>query len=108
MGFEREKLNAMLEAKRQQALEPPQFAQNALWFQKQPKEVQQAILQSMDQTNPIFTATPQGTQVNHRYSGPPPEAVSELRAAISQGDQSAISEFEQVFGPGSARDYLGQ
>ena len=107
-AFDRERLNAMLEQKRQEALAPPQFAQNALWFQQQPKDVQQVILQSMDQTNPIFTATPQGTMVNKRYNGPPQEAINELRAAASKGDRGAIAEFEEVFGPGSARAYLGQ
>jgi hypothetical protein len=62
MGFEREKLNAMLEAKRQQALEPPQYIQNAQAWAGLTPEQKRLVLQQQDAVNPINVSTPQGTQ----------------------------------------------
>jgi hypothetical protein len=106
--FDREKWAQELEMQRQKAMEPPQWLQDAMLYQRLPAPQRNAVLQYEDATHPIFTATPQGTQLNRRYNGPPPEAISELRSAVAKGDQSAISEFEQVFGQGSSSAYLGQ
>jgi len=60
--FDREKLNASLELARQKALEPPQFAQNAAYFNQLPPEQKRAVLQYEDATNPINVSTPMGTK----------------------------------------------
>ena len=108
--FEREKFNEQLQLQRDKMLRPdlPAIADSYQWFQSLPKPQQQSVLTYLDQTQPIAVSTPQGTQrVPRVASGPPPEAVAELRSAISQGDRAAVAEFEQVFGPGSANQYLG-
>jgi hypothetical protein len=61
-AFDREKLNAEVEARRTKAMQPPAFAQNAMWFISQPKEVQRAILTAQDAYDPTVVSTPQGTQ----------------------------------------------
>jgi hypothetical protein len=62
MGFEREKLNAQLEAARQKALEPPQYIQNAQAWAGLTPEQKRLVLQQQDAVNPINVSTPQGTQ----------------------------------------------
>ena len=108
-----EQLAARIQEKREAAMakaaEPPQFIQNMQAYQGMPEADKRAYLNYLDNTQPIAVSGPQGTErVPRSLGGPPQEAVSELRAAIQQGDQSAIDEFEQVFGAGSARQYLGQ
>jgi hypothetical protein len=65
-GYDREKLNATLEERRQEALakaaEPPQFAQNAAYFNALPADQKRAVLEYQDAVNPINVSTPQGTQ----------------------------------------------
>jgi hypothetical protein len=69
MAFDREKLNAMLEQKRQEALAPPQWLQDAMTFQGLPQGQRDAVLGYQDAVHPIFTATPQGTMLNKRLQG---------------------------------------
>jgi hypothetical protein len=106
---------AMAEAaeRARKAAEPPEWLRDAQTFAGLPRESQQQVAQFYDIRNPTLTdvQTPQGTfrqQVPRNLPGPPPEAIVDLRTAVSQGDTGAIAEFEQVFGPGSARGFLGQ
>ena len=75
MAFDREKLNAQLEMQRQKALEPPQFAQNAAYFQNLPPEQKRSVLQYLDATQPISVTMPDGPHLQPRttaktYIGP--------------------------------------
>ena len=59
----------MLEQKRQEALAPPQWLQDAMTFQQLPQPQRDAVLGYQDAVHPIFTATPQGTMLNKRLQG---------------------------------------
>jgi hypothetical protein len=108
-----QRLAAELERDRRRALakaqEPPQFVQNLQAYMQMPDDMKRQYLNYLDNTQPIAVSGPMGTQrVPRSLGGPPPEAVGELKEAVSQGDREAIAEFEAVFGPGSASRYLGQ
>ena len=72
LGFDREKLNAELAARREEALakasEPPQFAQNADYFNRMSPEQKRAVLQYQDATNPITVSMPDGPHYQPRTS----------------------------------------
>lgn len=124
MQFDRERFNQQLAMKREEAMrraaEPPAFIRDALALQAAGPQVQSAVASMYDVRSPTLGTyyDEQGNQRQGVYSrsqggfvgqrsGPPPEAIAELRDAVSSGDSSAIAEFEEVFGPGSARAVMG-
>ncbi len=119
-NWAREQLQAKIEERRQEAIakamEPPQEFQTADYYNRLAPQQQQQFLGARDAISPIVADIVQPDNTVRRsivprssmvQQGPPPEAVSDLRSAIQQGDQSAIAEFEEVFGPGSARSAMG-
>lgn len=65
-AFDREKLNAELQQRREEALlkaqEPPQYVQNAQAWSAMGPEQRRMVLQQQDAVNPVNVSTPQGTQ----------------------------------------------
>ncbi len=102
-GFEREKWNAALEQKRQDAMAPPQFVQDAAAFHNLSPEQRQMVIDQRDAMYPVFSDITQANggvmrqQMKRSLGGPPPEAVEELKS-----DPSAAAEFDEMFGQGAA------
>jgi hypothetical protein len=73
----RERLAAQIEAKRQEAMQPPQFVQNLQAWMQLPDQLKRQYAQYQDIVNPIAVSGPQGTQRVPRTVGPQPGSVED-------------------------------